>query len=259
MANAIMWILSFSFFFFFLFLFNTILQRQRTLNNNEPTERSAFAVFRMCTICIATRIWTMELSHLIIIVNLILLFSRRRVQLVDDNLDLLCLHVCSVCSHRRVNILKLKLNVSVGRHKNDFSFMCVLFRREALDWIQFPYYILLKQVAIAQRPKTRCSTDQFLIAKKRYRKIPAVEIRKSIACNPIDMTMWEKEWKKRKETEPLCACGGNGLRTMAYFISFYYLCTNFIYSAGQFYFPMEFIFIAALRLIYLRRSYWNIK
>lgn len=128
-----------------------------------------------------------------------------------------------------------------GRHENGF-YLYVRLRIpwRASDSIPRLYFVgtLAWIGRAAQRPKTLLddSPQLFLIAKEKMKKIlnrkirsrlPAVEIRKSIVCSTIGMTIREK-------TKSLGSGdgGGGGLRTMPYFISFHYLCTNFIYSGS---------------------------
>lgn len=164
-----LWICLLVFRFFFILSFNLLiqfLQRPRTRNNNEPTNAGAtiYHIFfpYARAICIATRIWTMELSHLIIIANIFFFSVSGRVWLTDDNLDLVV--VCSSSSPRRVNISKLKF--STGGRKNKVYLSCV-FRRE--QWIQFPYYISSKLV-VGCECAIQLLTDQrtnFLLPKLR--------------------------------------------------------------------------------------------
>lgn len=153
---------------------------------------------------------------------------------------------------------------AAGRHENGFH-LYVRIPWRALDSIPRLYFVgTLANCGLPERPSDLrpCSTTRrncFLLPKQKIlnRKIrsrlPAVEIRKSIVCNTIEMTMWEEE-KKRSRCARAC------MRRPSHDAVFYSipLFVHELYLLWQFYFRMEFIFIAALRLIHLLRSYWNI-
>lgn len=168
----------------------------------------------------------------------------RRTQM--DNLDLVVLVRAQpkTCEYVEIEIL--------------FGLTVRIFRGE--HWIQFPDYILLELVVRPRWPQRLTQTQRttFLlppepkIVEYAFDRLPAVEIRKSIACSPIDLTMCGKQ-NGRAAAQ---ACMWPGRRRQRWRPSFrftiYAARTLFTLTSAVLFSSGEFIFIAALRLIYLR-------
>lgn len=170
-----------------------------------------------------------------------------------------------VCSPRHGNISKMKFSALTARQvwglficaysieSNGFNSQ-IIFRWNYLPmrigWAAQPPKTLLNET-VSYCQKKKKSENEFVkyavdwLQSKFENQSSAVPSRWQCEKKKLESLYQSVHWRWRRPSHD----------AVFYFIS---LFLHELYLLCQFYFRMEFIFIAALRLIYLRRSYWNI-